>query len=53
MPLKFLDANNVGSVAHAVEAINYATLLRTRTTNPRQRAGDQRQLGRREVRSRG
>lgn len=34
MALKFLDENNVGSVADAAEAINYATMMRTRVTNP-------------------
>ena len=29
LPLKFLDENNVGSVADAAAAINYATMLRT------------------------
>ena len=30
LPIKLLDENNAGSVADAVEAINFATLLRTR-----------------------
>jgi hypothetical protein len=34
LPVKFLDQNNVGSVAHAVEAVNYVTMLRTRAVNP-------------------
>ena len=35
MPLKFLDANAVGTVADAVEAINYATMMRRRGVNLR------------------
>jgi subtilisin family serine protease len=29
LPVKFLDENNVGSVAKAIEAVNYVTMLRT------------------------
>ncbi|MFP6619757.1 MAG: S8 family serine peptidase, partial [Pirellulaceae bacterium] len=34
MPLKFLGHNNTGFTSDAVEAINYATLMRTRAENP-------------------
>jgi subtilisin family serine protease len=32
--LKFLDQNNQGSVSDTILAMNYATMMRTRTTNP-------------------
>lgn len=34
MPLKFLGANNRGFAADAIEAINYATMMRTRDVDP-------------------
>ncbi|MBI1314193.1 S8 family serine peptidase [bacterium] len=33
MPLRFLDAENKGDIADAIEAINYTTLMRTRDEN--------------------
>jgi predicted outer membrane repeat protein len=33
MPLRFLDEDNRGDVSSAVEAINYTTMMRTRTEN--------------------
>ncbi len=34
MPLKFLGENNVGFTSDAIEAINYATMMRTRSVDP-------------------
>jgi subtilisin family serine protease len=34
MPLRFLDENNEGATADAIQAINYAKMMRTRPTNP-------------------
>ena len=37
MPLKFLDANGTGYLSDAIEAINYATMMRTRLRRERPR----------------
>ena len=44
MALKFLDADGTGTTADAIEAVNYATMMRSRGVNIR---ADEQQLGRR------